>query len=420
MNIRSFLASSLGNTVEWYDFALFIYLGPVFEQVFFPTHDPAIATISLFATFAIGFICRPIGGIIFGHLGDRIGRSRTLLLSILLITIPTLLVCILPTYSQVGIWSPISLVVVRIIQGICIGGEYSGIIIYLAESAPYNHRALLTSSAATGANMGFLLGLGIATTVEYWLSTEQLHQFGWRVAFLVGALFGMFILHLRKYISETPEFKQLKMKHLIVKVPLIPAITENYLFIVKIIGLVAFGSVLYYTTFTYLIAYLQQVSQLTYQQITTLQTIFVTSMLFLVPLFGILCDKIGRKKMYLLLCGFGLLLSWFVFNLFHSQSYMLILIGLAILTIISSMEQATTLVSVVEMVPLKVRYTTLALAYNIANMLFGGLTPLLLIALIDYTHNTFAPAYYLMAMALLTLLAASVSLKINYLQKETY
>lgn len=403
MKIRSILASSLGNIMEWYDFGLFIYLAPVFSHLFFPTSDKQVAILIVYGVFALGFISRPLGAVVLGHFGDRIGRVKTLRASILLISIPTLLVGCLPTYQMLGIGAPLILILLRLISGVCIGGEYAGIMIYLAETAPVNRRAFIVSFSAIGANIGFLLATFGAWWMSHHLSSTALSAWGWRIPFIVGGFIGLTILYLRSFLQETLAFKQLQREHQVARIPIKTAIQENSRTMMKIIGLVCLGAILYYTVFTYLNNYLGQVNRLKLDEVLKLQSWCLLAMLMLVPLSGWLCDRLGRKKMFYLFCTGVFILSIPCFLFLKISTIGWVFLAMMILTILSSMEQGTTLITVVENVPLHVRYTTIAIAYNIGNMLFGGITPLLLSGLLRLTHHDLIPAYYLMAAALVTL-----------------
>ena len=418
MNKQSIIASSMGNSIEWYDFALFIYLGPVMAQLFFPAHNPAVSTLSWLCVFALGFICRPLGGILLGHFGDRVGRSHVLRYSIGLIALPTLLISFLPTYSQIGIIAPIVLVLLRLIQGICIGGEYAGIMIYLAEMSPRKHRALITSFAATGANLGLLIGISLAYCLQHYLNDLAFHQYGWRIAFFVGGVLGFIILILRARILETASFSELIEKNLLVKIPFMTCLKKDFYLIFKIIGLISFGGVLFYTTFTYINYYLLEYTHLSLKHITLLQTVMIALMLFLVPFFGWLCDKLGQKAMYIIFCSISILIINTIFHTIQQHNYGDIVVALVILTILSSMEQATTLIAVIEMVPKPTRYTTIALAYNLGFILFGGITPLIMSFLIKILATIYAPSFYLMVTALLTLLIAILFVKKTPLHQQ--
>ena len=183
MRLRSIVNSAVGNILEWYDFGLFAIYSSLFSHLFFPTQDASIALIETLGIFAVGYLCRPIGALIFGYLGDKEGRAKSLRLSILMISLPTLLIGFIPTYGSVGVWAPILLILIRIWQGISIGGEYSGNIIYLAETAPSQHRAFVASFAATGANLGALLAMVVSAICTFVFSESVFVDWGWRVPY---------------------------------------------------------------------------------------------------------------------------------------------------------------------------------------------------------------------------------------------
>jgi MHS family proline/betaine transporter-like MFS transporter len=193
VRIRSILSSSVGNILEWYDFGLFAIYSSVFSELFFPNNNPETAIIATLTIFAIGFLCRPIGAILFGIMGDTKGRVKTLRFSILMISLPTLLIGCLPTYATIGIAAPIGLMLIRIWQGISIGGEYSGNIIYLAESAPDKYRATITSLASTGANAGILLATVVGAISHYFFSDATFKEWGWRLPYLLSGILGLLL-----------------------------------------------------------------------------------------------------------------------------------------------------------------------------------------------------------------------------------
>src|SRR5262249_48052379 len=209
----SIISCSIGNILEWYDFGLFTIFSSLFSRLFFPNDDPKTALIATVGIFSVGFICRPIGALIFGYLGDKKGRAKTLRLSILMIMLPTLLIGIIPTYEQIGIFAPIGLMLIRIWQGISIGGEYSGNIIFLAETSPNRHRGIFTSLASTGSNIGILLAslVGILTTSFF--SKEFLYSYGWRLPYLCSGCLCLIIFFFRLRIHESAVFEYLKEKH---------------------------------------------------------------------------------------------------------------------------------------------------------------------------------------------------------------
>jgi MHS family proline/betaine transporter-like MFS transporter len=299
MKLKSIIAASFGNILEWYDFALFTAYASIFATLFFPKVDHYAATIAVFGIFAAGFICRPLGAIIFGHFGDRLGRIKTLRASVLCISIPTLLIGCLPTYDFIGLWAAVLLTVLRLFQGICLGGEYTGIIIYLTEMAPDKHRGFFASFAGTGANIGILVATGIVALLAAFMSMADIQAWGWRLPFILAGVLGVMVYFFRLGLAETRVFEKMAEKAEIVKVPLREVFQQAPWHVLRIVGLVAAGSTFYYVCFVYLSTYLTQISKLTQQHAAQLQSFFVLLMLLLVPLAGIVCDKVGRKRMYL-------------------------------------------------------------------------------------------------------------------------
>lgn len=403
MKTPAILANSLGNIFEWYDFALYSLFSGVFTHLFFPTTSFHVAQLEVFGIFAVGFLCRPLGGLLFGHLGDRIGRIRTLRLSILVISIPALLMACMPTYAQIGIYAPILLIILRMLQGISIGGEFTGIIIYLTEMAPHNHRALLASCAGTAANLGILAAGGMAILLQTFLAGAQYYSFAWRIAFLVGAVLGMFLLYLRLGMTETEVFKHLLAEHKVVRAPIVTVFQKAPLIMLRTVGIAMLGSVLYYLCFIYIVNYFIDVVQLHKFLATKIQSTCILAMLLLVPLAGMLCDKLGRRKSFLLLAGGLLICAAPCFYLLTTKIFAAIILAMAIFTLLSSLDQGTTSATVVEQFPAALRYTGISISFNFTQAIFGGTSPLVAVFLLHITHNVLAPAYYLMLIAATTL-----------------
>lgn len=404
MNIRSILAVSFGNILEWYDFALFTAYADIFAQHFFPNSDPYAAMLAVFGIFAAGFICRPLGAIIFGHFGDKSGRIKTLRASILIISIPTFLIGCLPTYANIGVYAAVLLTLIRLTQGVCMGGEFTGIIIYLCETAPKRHRGLLSSFAATGANMGILLATVVVSLLAKTLPQDMVAAWGWRLPFLLGGAFGVAVYWLRLNLTETQVFNSLLEKHDVAKVPLNEVLLGAPWLILRTIGLVCMGATFYYLCFIYLSNYLNDVISMPLAKATQLLSIFILTMLVLVPLAGVACDKLGRKTMLLTIAGLIIISIVPIFNWLASGQMPLMLLALTLLTLISSMEQGTTAVTVVENFPARLRYTGISLGYNLGYALFGGTAPLIAAWLFKTTGSPLSPAYYLMFWACVTLL----------------
>jgi MFS transporter, MHS family, proline/betaine transporter len=402
LNTRTLLISSLGNVVEWLDFGLLIYLAPIIGQNFFPPSDPHSASLATFSVFALGFLARPVGGIVFGHLGDRYGRAQTLRLSIFLATLTTVLMGLLPTYQQIGIAASVLLSVVRLVQGLAVGGEYGGIMVYLAESAPAAKRGVFTCFAAIGANAGFLLATTVLTILSITVTTATLMAWAWRIPFLLVGLIGILLLYYRMQLVETPAYLHLQQFATIVKQPFLVAIRRSPFTLLRIISLTCMGTTFYYAFFGYMPHYLIQSGRLKFTSVFIVQTVFLSCMLIFILLAGILGDKWGRKRM-LQITASGMLLAVVpCFYLLHQNYLPYMILAFTIATLLSALEQGNNLSAMVENCPTDIRYTAVSFAYNCGNALFGGTAPLI-IGLLSQRFNYFAPIYYLLLMVSITL-----------------
>ncbi len=403
MNKRDLIASSFGNILEWFDFGLFIYLAPIISRQFFPTNDSQTATMAVFGVFAAGFICRPLGGILFGYLGDRYGRVQGLRWSIFVIAFSTLLISILPSYQTIGIFSPLLFTVLRLLHGLSVGGEYSGAAIYLAESAPIGQRGFFTSFAAIGANVGFLFATLSALWLESIFPLLAIDHWVWRIPFILGGVVGLFIFYYRLQLLETRPYLFLKASKQIETHPLLTALRNFPGKLLKIFGLTCMGSTFYYVFFGCMPSYLSKQLNVSLHTAFSVQAILLALMIVLIPLAGVLGDFYGRKKM-LLVVAFGILIFTLpCFYLLQTKIVAAIFIALAIATLLSSLEQGNMLVTFVENCPLSVRYSGIAFAFNLGNALFGGSVPMM-VSVLTYQWGNFAPAYYLMGMTVISLM----------------
>lgn len=358
-----------------------------------------MATVSI---FSIGSFCRPFGALLFGYLGDKYGRASTLRLSILMIVIPTILLGILPTYQQIGIFAPIFLLLIRMLQGVSVGGEYSGSIIYFAESAPPKHGAFTTSFACIGANLGILIAslVGIMTT-SFFSETTLLH-WGWRITYLASGILCLLIYFFRLKLVETPTFIALKQQHRISKNPIIRVFKNDLRYIFRTIGMVCMGTTFYFFCFVYLPIYLKQIPGHSIQDVSILMSIMISLMIVFVPIAGIICDRFGRRKMLLFN---AILITIITVPAFYGMQIYngIIFSGIfLLLTIASSLEQGTTPVALVENFPTDARYTGVSLGYNLGNGFLGGTVPLVCGWLLQITQITILPAIYIAACAIVT------------------
>lgn len=394
--INSFLAGSIGNILEWYDFTVYAFFAAIIGKHFFPSTDHIASLLGAFGVFAAGYLMRPIGGFFFGLIGDKKGRNISLLLSIIFMAIPTTLVGILPTHSQWGWFAAALLVLLRLLQGFSVGGEFTGSITFLVEAAPPGKRGLFGSWTTFGVIGGMLLGSGVGTLITCILSNQQVYSFGWRIPFLLGSLVGIAGLFLRKKMKAEDAISKARKKEDIVKSP-IKELWYNYK---KPLGKVIFinwgFAVSVYLVFIYLTSYLHSFLDIPMHIALSANTIAMVLLMLLIPLMGKLSDLIGRKPLLLTAFLAFVVFSLPLFALFYKQTFFMTLLPLLIFAVFESALQGAIPATMAEMFPTRIRDTGLSLGYNIALAIFGGTTPLVATWLIKISgKNTHMPALYL-------------------------
>ncbi|MFG1478239.1 MFS transporter [Xanthobacter sp. V4C-4] len=398
---RAMAAGAMGNLLEWYDFAVYGFLASVFARNFFPNSSPTAALLSVFGVFAASFLMRPLGSIVFGHIGDRHGRRAALITSAACMTVSTVLVGLLPTYAAIGVMAPVLLLALRLLQGLAIGGEYMTSAVFLAEGAPRDWRGTCAALATVGCNAGTLVGSGMGALTAGLLTPDQLDAWGWRVPFLLGLALGGFTLVLRRTVPPTPPPM---VQAADAELPLLAAIRDAWRDILRASCLTFVGGVSYYLIFVYLATWLQQVDGFTPALSLELNTLSMLVVLVLAVAFAALSDRIGRK--WVLGAGFlGLaLFSWPLFLLLRSGDPALALgaqIGFSVLIATGGAMPA----ALVELFPRRIRCTAVGLSWNLAIGIGGGTAPLVAVLLVSATGSTMAPAAYLIGAAALATLA---------------
>ena len=390
---KTVAAGAAGNVLEWYDFAAYGFFATVFAKVFFPQSTPFVGLLSAFAVFAASFLMRPLGAVVFGTLGDRLGRSRALVLSAGLMTASTVSIGLLPTYEMVGMAAPVLLLLMRLVQGVCIGGEYTTSAVFLAEHAAPGRRGFATSFSAAGVSGGTLIGSGIAALVASTLSPEQLVAWGWRVPFLLGVVLGLVSLYLRRTaLRETPLVPTGRL-------PLLETLRHDLPNLTRAVILAFQAGVAYYLLFVYLATYLQQQDGLSASFTLRLNTVCLAVTMVLVPVFAILSDRIGRRAVVFAGMAGLALLTWPLFMLFGQGDVRLVIsaqIALALLLPISSAPLAALLV---EMFPRERRCSAVAFAWNLGVGVGGGTAPMVATFLVGDLSDKMAPALYLAAVS---------------------
>ncbi len=396
----------MGNILEWYEFGLYAYLAPVISRIFFsPSHTELAAIINVLLIFAIGFLSRPLGGIFFGYIGDRYGRRIAILSSIMMTTIPTFLIGLLPTYAQIGPWAAWLLVLLRLFQGFPVGGEFPGTICYLTESAPAGKRAYLGSYAFFGSQIGTLLNIVECLLMEHYLAPEQLAAWGWRLSFIIGGCIGLLGFTLRYRLTETPLFSALEKKDHVTKTPIRKALHGYKKKMVYAFFIAALPLGGYYMVFVFTGIYLEQFTHTSVSLGLVITAAYLLLSTISLPLCGKLGDRYGLKKL-LMSSSIAIAILSFPFYYFAGHGLLLMTAVLGIcLVLLLSLHFALISQSLSGLFPTSVRFTSLAFSYNLCNMILAGTAPFFALYAVKATHNTTSPAFVLMLLALCTFTA---------------
>jgi len=463
-SIRSVIAASaVGTMIEWYDFYIFGSLATVISPLFYPAGDETLALIAYLSTFAVGFVVRPFGALFFGRIGDLVGRKYAFLVTLVIMGGATALVGILPTYATIGLAAPIALLVIRVLQGLALGGEYGGAAIYVAEHVPDDRRRFYTSFIQITATLGLFMSLVVILLVQNAMSPESFREWGWRVPFLISIGLVAISLYIRLRMRESPIFAELKSTGQTSAQPLKDAFTHWVHLkrvLISLFGATAGQGVVWYTGQFYALFYLQTILRVNGR---SANYIIATALLLAMPLFvvfGALSDRIGRKRIMLTGCLLAALSYIPIYQAMQKAA------GSEVVTAVSQRNPITGAISLtpmarvngdltpapevlpfttmgalaqspiawqlvglvfiqvvfvtmvygpiaaylVEAFPARIRYTALSLPYHIGNGVFGGLLPLIGLSIIAQTGNIYAGLYYPIAVALLTVAVGSVAL----------
>ena len=398
LKTNQFFVSSIGNALEYYDVTLYGFFAAFLGPLFFPSADPVTTMLASFGAFAAGFIVRPLGGILFGHLGDKYGRKKSLLLTLFMMVIPTFTISILPTYQQIGIFAPLILVVCRMVQGLCVGGEYPGASVFVVEHSRLKWKGfsggVLTAAGCVGALIGALAGAVF--------TSESLPDWGWRIPFFLGGVMGLIALYFRVYLKETPAFEGLTPYKQAPRLPLAQAISDYPLNLLCVTFIGSAAVVPLYLTTIYL-------SSITFSNglptstVIMLHSIFLGVCIVMMPLMGWLADKIGSRQV-MLGGAIGLLLCAYpIFILTKTFLITGVIIAQLILGIFNAAFVGPAPAFETSLFPVQLRYSAIATGYGLGGALFGGTSPFICTLLVEWTGNPEMPAFYLMITAALGL-----------------
>ncbi|RDI45171.1 MFS transporter [Aquicella lusitana] len=389
--------SSVGGVLEFYDFIIYALLASYISKEFFPAENSVISLIATFATFSIGYLARPIGGILFGHFGDKLGRKKTFTISILMMALSTFLIGIVPSYATIGIAAPLILTLLRIFQGLSVGGEIPGAIAYVSESIP-ERKGIANGIIFCSLINGLVLGSFIQAVITTTLTEAQMLAWGWRIPFFIGGLFGLLSYRFRRELKESPVFQQIENKT--VPFPLLTVFQHKCVHAIAATFIVALGASLITLLFLFIPSYLSKVLHISASSYIWYNTVAIFFMSLLNIFFGALADKFNKKNLVMSLSLLTLLLSLPIFGIYSAYFafFAWALLASALLTgfawgVIPSLLS--------ELFPAHIRYSGVAVSYNLGFAIFGGLTPLIATLLIYKTNLLISPGFYLVFTALL-------------------
>lgn len=388
---RGVVAGVVGNMLEWYDFALFGFFAQQIGAHFFPAGNPTASLLAAFGTFAAGFVMRPVGGALFGWVGDRYGRKQALIWSVLAMAFPSFFIGVLPGAAAIGIWAPVLLLLFRLMQGLAVGGEYMASAVFLVEGAEPGRRGWMGSWGPLGASAGTLMGSAAGAIVNVVLSPEDVMAYGWRIPFIVGLGVGLGGIAIRRhYVERVPHQAPAKS-------PLGEAFQSHWRTMLHLVALVAGISVGFYTTFVYMATWLEQVAGVPARTALGINTIAMALSLLVIPASGIASDRLGRRPVLMVSAGALAILAYPLMALMARGEIAGILAGQVGLALLVAANGGVLPAAMAELAPWRVRCSVLSVAYNIGVALLGGSTPLLAAWLLARSGVTLAPAIYLAA-----------------------
>jgi len=404
VDARVVFAGAIGSIIEYYDFGIYGYLSASLAAVFFVQGDPAAGLLAAFATFAAAFVLRPLGGLIFGHIGDRIGRKKTLAATVIAMALATFAIGILPTYAAIGAGAAALLVVGRCVQGVASGGEIGGAASYVAECSPAHRRGLLCSTTQLGALFGALLASVVVTLFTTVLGDAAMTSWGWRVPFLIGLPLGLVGLWIRARLEDSPQFTDLAERGQVARAPIAELFSVGRAALARTLGLSVLLFAAYYVVYVYAATHLQETGG--FSALTAFWSTIVTLAVscLLMPLFGALSDRVGRKPIFLGASIATLVLVFPGFIAMDGHGVALAVLGQVVLGVPESALMAVAFSAFAEMFPARIRYSGIALGFNLASMAVGGTAPYICTWLIAKTGDPLAPAWFLAAAAVVTML----------------
>jgi len=404
--LRAVTVASIGGGLELYDFTIYVFFAPILAGLFFPHGNSSTALIETFAIFAVGYFSRPLGGILFGHYGDKMGRRKGLIYTIVLMALSTAFIGLLPTYHSIGILAPLLLVILRFLQGIAVGGDLPGAVTFVAEYASDHKRGLLCGFIYCGVNVGLLLASGIGALLTLLLTHEQLIAWGWRLGFILGIAVGAVGFYLRSKLTDTPYFNRLAQEKSRIKIPLFQLFHESAKPVLQGIGLVWLFAVIIAQLFLYMPTYLSTVSQLKLTTALMMNSINILLFSICIPWVGYISDKVGRKPIIVGVALLFIVTSYPLYTVINMPSFILQMIALNCFGLLAAGIVGVMPATLAELFPTNVRYSGIGVSYNIGFAIFASLTPMVATVLLYHLQDVQAPSYNLILSAVVALFAA--------------
>ena len=392
---RAVTAAVVGNLLEWYDFAVYGYLAIILAKKFFPAGDEFTALLSTFAAFGVGFLVRPLGGIVIGRIGDLKGRKPALMITIFLMAAGTMLIGSIPTYESIGILAPILLVIARLMQGFAAGGEWGGSTAFIVEWAPANRRGFYGSFQQASVAGGLLLGSGVAAFFSTTFTPEQMDNWGWRIPFLLGGILAPVGIYMRRNIEETPAFRETAVKKTETK-EVSPLSLAG-----KAFGFTILWTVSYYIVLSYMPTFTQKFAGLSRTESLWSNTVGLCVLVIAIPFAGYLSDKVGRKPLLLISCLSFALLTYPLFQLMLTGATFATVMGAQVIfAFMIAAFSGPGPAAISEIFPTKIRSTWMSAGYSLAVAIFGGFSPFIATWLIGKTGSPLSPTFYIIAAAI--------------------
>ncbi|UYP17922.1 MFS transporter [Rhodococcus sp. Z13] len=408
---RAAFAGGVGTVIEYYDFSVYGFLALTLAPLFFPEQDPATATLSALAVFASSYLVRPLGGWFFGILGDRRGRRFALVATVLLMSVACIAMGLLPTYLDIGISATVAIVIVRLVQGFAAGGEVGGAATYVAELAPAGRRGVYGSSTAMGATFGFAVAAAVVGVVRLGLTPEQMQSWGWRIPFLISVVFAALALWGRLRLEDSPQFRALEESlegKTVEKRPLAAVIRSHPLSVLRVLGMSVALNGTVYIGLTYFGIFLQRKGNISPTAIAWIAAAGIAIAVVTFPLPGLLSDRFDRKPVLMIGYVALALVAWPAFSILSTTSSIALAIGVYVVYMFfNGFVQVPTYALAAELFPTNVRYTGIALGYNLGTIIAGGTAPLIAEMLVQRTGSDTSPAGWVILVAVVGLVSVA-------------